>query len=221
MPNKKGTRNYLSNKSCAASVLHDNQEEIINNTLVAELRQGLTPNTYITTLRDGAANCWQVVENRRPLCAGMTCKLDWFHITMKMQNIALPEKLKNKFLRVKWHLWRGNTEAALFRLKQLINSTKLSKSKDKLKKISNYIDNNLNRIVDYPARKVKGFVFTNNLAESTEESLINQRSKRQQHMRWSIEGLDPILQLRAKIHTNDWIDKWKTMALNSVLKLLL
>ena len=216
VPNKKGTRNYLSNKSCAASVLDDNQEEMIKNTIVAALRQGLTPNTYITALCDGAANCWQVVESLRPLCAGMTCILDWFHITMKMQNIALPEKLKNKFLRVKWHLWRGNTEAALTRIKQLINSTKHSKSKDKLKKFSTYIENNLNRIVDYRARKVKGLVFTSHLAESTVESLINQRCKGQQHMRWSREGLDPILQLRAKIHTNDWNDKWKTVVLNSV-----
>ena len=78
------------------------------------------------------------------------------------------------------------------------------------------IENNLNRIVDYRARKVKGLVFTSHLAESTVESLINQRCKGQQHMRWSREGLDPILQLRAKIHTNDWNDKWKTVVLNSV-----
>ena len=102
------------------------------------------------------------------------------------------------------------------RINWLIDSTKLTKSKDKLKKFSTYIDNNLTRIVDYRARKVKGLVFTSNLAESTVESLINQRCKGQQHIRWSREGLDPILQLRAKIHTNDWNDKWKSVVLNSV-----
>ena len=38
--NKKGTRNYLSDKSCAASAKNDGQKEIINNTIVAAIRQG-------------------------------------------------------------------------------------------------------------------------------------------------------------------------------------
>jgi hypothetical protein len=217
LTNTTGTRNHLASKSCAASVKDDNQAEIINNTILAAIRQGLTPNTKITALCDGAANCWSIVEALRPLCSGMTCILDWFHISMKMQNISLPEKLKIKFLRVKWHLWRGNTEAAMLRIQQLISSAKSSKSIDKLEKFKTYIQNNLGRIVNYRERKLKGMIFTSNLAESTVESLINQRCKGQQHMRWSREGLNPILQLRATIHSDDWDNKWRTVILNSVL----
>jgi hypothetical protein len=46
-------------------------------------------------------------------------------------------------------------------------------------------------------------------------SLINQRCKGQQHMRWSREGLNPVLQLRASIFSNDWSNKWQTAVLNA------
>ncbi|WP_028865237.1 UPF0236 family transposase-like protein [Psychromonas aquimarina] len=212
--NKKGTRNTLSSKSCAASVKDDDQKEIINNTIVAALKQGLTPNTHIC---DGATNCWNVVEGLRSLSGGMTCILDWFHIAMKMQNIALPEKEKSKFIRIKWHLWRGNTEATITRLQQLMATVKSKKSVGKIEKFKNYIQNNVARIVNYRERKKKRLIFTSNLAESTVESLTNQRCKGQKHMRWSREGLNPILQLRAKIHTDDWDNKWRVIILNSAL----
>ena len=64
--NKKGTRNYLSDKSCAVSAKDDGQKEIINNTIVAAIKQGLTDNTHITALCDGVDNCWNVVESLDP-----------------------------------------------------------------------------------------------------------------------------------------------------------
>ena len=120
-------------------------------------------------------------------------------------------------MRVKWHLWRGNTEAAITRIQQLIKAAKSTGAIDKLGKFELYIQNNVTRIVNYSERKKKGLIFTSNLAESTVESLINQRCKGQQHMRWSREGLNPILKLRAIINTIDWENKWKTAVLNSAL----
>lgn len=36
-------------------------------------------------------------------------------------------------------------------------------------------------------------------------------------MRWSREGLNPILQLRAAINSKgDWTDKWKTAVMNTI-----
>ena len=145
----------------------------------------------------------------------MTCILDWFHISIKMQNITLPMEIKNKFLRIKWHLWRGNTDAAILRLEQLIISVDVLKVKTKLSLFKQYIENNRGRIINYRQRQKDGKVFTSNLAESPVESLINQRCKGQQHMLWSREGLNPILQLRAKIHSNDWDNKWKIVILNT------
>ena len=93
--------------------------------------------------------------------------------------------------------------------------TKDEKNRDKIKKLSQYVGNNRDRIVDYSKREKDGLIFTSNLAESTVESLINQRYKGQQHMRWSREGLNPVLQLRASIHSNDWSNKWRTAVLNA------
>jgi len=179
------------------------------------LKQGLSPNTQVTALCDGAENCWQVAQALRPLCASMTCILDWFHLSMKIQNIALPEELKPKLTRIKWHLWRGNTDRALTRLESLIEACPQA-YRLRLEKLRTYLRNNQDRIVDYRARQKAGLVFTSNLAEATVESLINRRCKGQQHMRWSREGLDPLLQLRAAISSNDWNNVWKTAVRNAI-----
>jgi hypothetical protein len=214
--NKKDTRNILTSKHCAASVQSDNQQEIITNTIVSALKQGIGENTHVTALSDGADNCWNVIDAIKPFCGSMTSILDWFHVAMKIENIALPNKLKERLIRVKWHLWRGNVEYAVIRLEQLIDLAEANKDINKIKKFLKYVCNNKERIVDYRARQKEGLVFTSNLAESTVESLINQRCKGQQHMRWSREGLNPVLQLRDAIHSNDWQNKWKDVVLNAV-----
>jgi hypothetical protein len=134
---------------------------------------------------------------------------------MKIKNIALPADYRDKLTKVKWHLWRGRVDRARIRLSQLINLVS-EEYQERLKKLLCYIDNNEDRIVNYRDLKKEGLVFTSHLAESTVESLINQRCKGQQHMRWSREGLNPLLQLRAAIASNDWNNRWKTAVLNAI-----
>ncbi len=117
-------------------------------------------------------------------------------------------------MHIKWHLWRGDVEQAMVRFKEILELTKDVDHNSKIKKLYGYIDNNRDRIIDYSKREQEGLVFTSNLAESTLESLINQRCKGHQHMRWSREGLNPILQLRAAIYSNDWSSKWRAAVLN-------
>lgn len=213
--NDKNTRNYLTSKHCAASAKSDGNEQIINNTIIAALKQGLSTQTAITALCDGAANCWQVVDALKPLAASTVCILDWFHLAMKIQNISLPEKFKLKLTKIKWHLWRGLIDNALIRLATLIEEVPENLC-ERLVKLETYVKNNTDKIVNYRERQKQGLVFTSNLAESTVESLINQRCKGQQHMRWSREGIEPLLQLRVAIASNDWKYIWKTAVLNSV-----
>jgi ribosomal protein S27AE len=94
--NKTNTRNYIASKNCAASALFDSQEQMKKRTLIASLKQGLNPETKITALCDGAQNCWNVVDALEPFCSSIEKILDWFHITMKLKNISLPEPLKEK-----------------------------------------------------------------------------------------------------------------------------
>ena len=79
----------------------------------------------------------------------------------------------------------------------------------------NHIENNADKIINYRAFQKLGRPFTSHFAEPTVESLINQRCKWQQHMRWSREGLDPILQIRAAIASNDWDKNWRTVIASS------
>jgi len=52
----------------------------------------------------------------------------------------------------------------------------------KLNKLYIYIENNKEGIVNYEARKTSALVFTSNLAESTVNTLINERQKGKQKM---------------------------------------
>ena len=209
-PNSKNTRNTITSKHCAASAMSDSQEQMKRRTIIAALKQGMTPKTKITALCDDAENCWDIIDALEPMAASIDKVLDWFHLSMKIQNIALPALLKPKLIRIKWHLWRGNTERAIQRLTTLITSC-ASVSAERLKKLKLYIENNADKIINYRASQKRGLPFTSHLAESTVESLINQRCKGQQHMRWSREGLDPILQIRAAIASNDWDKNWRTV----------
>lgn len=215
--NGSGTRNHLTSKHCAASALNDGQQQMISNTIIAALKEGLCPQTAITALCDGAENCWRIVDALRPFAASVTCILDWFHLSMKISNIALPDNLKPQLESVKWHLWHGQVNEALNDLETLINTSSRA-HKLRLEKLYTYVKNNADKIVNYDERQNDGLVFTSNLAESTVESLINQRCKGQQHMRWSREGLNPLLQLRAIISSNDWKTNWKTAILHSISK---
>ena len=81
--------------------------------------------------------------------------------------------------------------------------------KDKLQRSYTYISNNHSYIVNYRDRMKKKLTFTSNITESNVESLINQRCKGHQHMRWTREGVHPLLQIRAAIFSNEWASNWK------------
>jgi hypothetical protein len=179
-------------------------------TIIAALKQGLMPKTKITALCDGTENCWNIVDILEPLTDFVQEILNWFHLSIKIQNISSPESIKPRLIRIKWHLWRGDCDSALKRLTKLMEMcTEISKSR--LQKLKLYIENNASKIVNYRARQKQGLLLTSHLAALTVESLINQRRKGQQHMRWSREELDSILQIRAAIARNDWCKNWKTV----------
>jgi len=212
----KGCRGHLVSKHCAASSLSDNQSYMFQATLIAAKKQGLTEGTWLTALCDGANNCWSIVDSLASHCKGVTKILDWFHISMKFKNIAVSEFQKKDLEKAKWHLWRGRVDRALLRLSQVIESIKDTKQLNKLNKLKFYIENNKDNIVDYRSRKKQGLAFTSHLAESTVESLINQRCKGQQHMRWTRDGVHPLLQIRAFIASNDWCSNWQEKILGAM-----
>ena len=208
-------RGEITRKHCAASALDDHQEQIKKLTLLAAKKEGLTKTTSLIALSDGAQNCWNVIDSLEVHCATITRILDWFHIAMKFQTISLPEKQRSILDRAKWGLWNGNANLAIERLNELNKEILTDKNKEKISKLINYINNNKDKIVNYSERKRNGLVFTSNIAECTVESLINQRCKGQQHMRWSREGVHSLLQIRAAMASTDWVVNWENYVTNA------
>jgi hypothetical protein len=211
-------RGEIIQKHCAASALDDGQEQMKKLTLIAAKKEGLTKNTEVTALSDGAQNCWNIIDSLNEECASIICILDWFHIAMKFQTISLSESHKELLDSGKWALWHGNIDLSIDRLTELKKLIRSVKNRDKVGKLITYISNNTNKIVDYNDRKKKGLIFTSNMAECTVESLINQRCKGKQHMRWTREGVHSILQIRASKASNDWSLNWQNYILGAYTK---
>ena len=212
-------RGKLLSKHCAASSLSDKLSSIKSLTLEAAKKEGLSQTTDVTALCDGANNCWQVVDHLRPYCQSILCVLDWFHVGMKFQNLSLDsDEIAASAKNAKWHLWRGDVDKAIERLEAMKILVDDKKEKKKLSTLINYFDNNRHAIINYSERHEKGLCISSQLAESNVESLINQRCKGKQHMRWTREGLHPLMQIRATIASNDWSENWETIVCGATLK---
>lgn len=201
-------------KHCAGSAKYDKQETMKNNVLTSSKKAGMTENTEVIALADGAKNCWNIINYLANHCSLLTLILDWFHIGKYITNIKkqLPSH-EQIFNYVRDRLWFGDVTSASTRLSLLLNS-KLSA--DEFKKIDNfhiYIKDNEDKIVNYNERKKLGLIYTSHIAESTVEHLLNERSKRKQKMSWSRNGLHAVLLIRASQSSNDWNSVWKNIIL--------
>lgn len=196
----------IIDKSCAASALNDGQVFMKKATLKAALEQGMDDKTHITALCDGATNCWSIVNSLEPYTASITCILDWFHISMKFKNLSsASEEAIDHIEKAKWNVWHGNAEKSIVRLNELLEINEKETEILKINKLITYIKNNKDYIINYEERKNAGLIFTSHMAESTVESLINQRCKAKQHMSWTREGLHSLLQIKAAIlSTGNW-----------------
>jgi hypothetical protein len=201
--------NILTSKTIVASAKEDKQNAIKTLFKTACKTQGMTLATDVTCLADGAENCWSIAHFIKDECKNLTFVLDWFHISMKFKNIAIPEEYKEQYSKVKWCLWHGKVNDALNRLEQLKSSIEDTSTISKLKRLAIYIENNKDGLINYSDRKRNGLVYTSNLAEGTVNTLINERQKGKQKMLWGREGAHNVLQIRASIHSKSWDSDWE------------
>jgi len=202
--------NIITKKSTVASAQSDTQQTMNVLFKSACEAQGMNKNTEVICLADGAENCRSIAYSISNYCKNVTYILDWFHIGMKFKNhgSVVPEEQKKSYDSIKWNLWHGNVDKALKRFDELKATIEDKAAITKLSKLYIYIENNKDGIVNYGARKSAGLVFTSNLAESTVNTLINQRQKGKQKMQWTRDGAHNILQIRASIHSNSWKNDW-------------
>ena len=164
----------ITDKSCTISAMDDQLATMKLYLYHAAIKQGLTAQTHVTALADGASNCWSVILALEPHCQSLEPILDWFHIGQKFQNVknALAETLAESLESAKWNLWHGKANESIQRLTMLRDHITDKKQRSKLKGLQEYLENNRNFLVNYDERKQAGKVFTSQVAECHIDSII-------------------------------------------------
>jgi ssDNA-binding Zn-finger/Zn-ribbon topoisomerase 1 len=203
--------NIIEHKIVIASAREDQQESMKKMVINAAKRAGMTiACTKVTGLSDGAANCKSIINALSAHCNKLETILDWFHISMKFQNIPTLASIEQEELEcAKWKLWHGLAKECFNKLTILINKTGDKKIKCKLQKLLEYLVNNEDILVNYGERKVSNLPFTSNIAESTVENLVNSRYRQTGKMQWKREGAHALLQLRAASYSNTLSKMWR------------
>jgi hypothetical protein len=219
---KKGHRSVIKDKTCVASAKNDSLKSIKQLIESAAKRQGMTKETKVTIIADGAKNCWQATKILSKDCDQIDYILDWFHIARKFQPLlnmnAISKENKELIEKIKWELWHGKSEKALLNLTAMIDTISDEILVLELKRILIYLSQNKEQLCHYAEREKQGLLFTSHVAESTVEHLINERHKRKQKMQWTRESAHNVLQIRASIASCEWLKNWETAVENTILK---
>jgi hypothetical protein len=210
----------IEDKSCAMSALDDQLATIKTYVLNAAHKQGMTQQTKVTALSDGANNCWSVISSLVPHCNELESVLDWFHIGQKFQTLktALGDTFEDSLERAKWKLWHGKVDEALLKLDLLKGNVTDEKKQSKLDGLYKYIKCNKQYIVNYDERKRANQTYTSQVAESHIEAVINARHKSSGKMQWTREGAHNVLQIRAIITSKKWENSWQGAVLSALSK---
>ena len=205
----------ITDKSCVISARDDDLQSIKTYLYHAALKQGLSQETHLIALADGASNCWSAISSLEGYCQQLECILDWFHIGKKFQNVrsAVEEGFQDTLEGVKWKLWHGKSDEALTKLELLMTNVTTSTKRKKLEGLYKYLEGNKDYLVNYEEREREGKTYTSQVAESHIDTLINDRHKRKQKMQWTREGAHNVLQIRALMASDEWDDKWLDLVL--------
>ena len=183
----------------------------------------MNASTKVIVIADGAKNCWQATNILKKNCAEVEYILDWFHIAKKFQPLlnmtAISEDNIKKIEQIKWEIWHGKHDKAISNLRELTNNKAFDEDLiSKLNGILIYITENKSHLCHYSEKEKNGLLFTSHVAESTVEHLINERHKRKQKMQWTRESADNVLQIRAAIASNEWLNNWEFAIERSIQK---
>lgn len=212
-------RSEIVERTCVASAKEDQQLSMKAYVLTAAKYQGLTKETNVLGLADGAKNCWGILRSLEKHSANLLCVLDWFHVAKKIEPIKRALGENSKALdKIKSFIWKGEIELALEDLKALKMQTTNLKEKSKLNGLYIYLKRNKEQIINYDERAKNNLVYTSQVAESTVEHIINDRHKRNQKMQWTREGAHNVLQIRAALASHQWDYVWQDAVFEAIRK---
>jgi hypothetical protein len=208
----------IMEKTCVVSALDDQLHTIKTYMVNAANKQGLSQDTAVTALADGAQNCWSVLSAIQRECATFECILDWFHIAQKFQQVkkALGEAFAASLESAKWKLWHGHADDALTKLAVLRDHVPDEGQRSKLTGLYEYLPRNQAYLVNYDTRAQANQTYTSQVAESHIDTLINARHKRTKKMQWTREGAHHVLQIRAMMASDEWESKGQDAVLSAL-----
>ena len=204
----------IENKVCIASANEDEQASMKVMLINAAKRSGMTATTKVTAFSDGAANCKSVVNALAPYCSNLEVILDWFHISMKFQNIipSLSADLQEIMKSAKWKLWHGLQDDCYEKLEDVAKKIEDEKTKERTKKLIKYLKNNKDILTNYDEKKLTNKTFTSQVAESTVENLVNSRCRQTGKMQWLRKGAHALLQVRCAHYCKSFNKIWDYVA---------
>ncbi|MDM0118116.1 ISKra4 family transposase [Variovorax sp. J22R133] len=174
-------------------------------------RHGVEPNERVSVISDDAGEFVKAGAGSQ-LARGRI--LDWFHIAMKFKaaensvfGSAVIEPLErtvvmNEIRSAKWLAWHGKGGKSVARIKALDDALMARKGYEystlwwNLQRASGYIKNNAATLVNYGARYRKGLPISSSIAESAVNLVVSHRMAKKQHMRWTDEGAQCLVQVR-------------------------
>jgi hypothetical protein len=187
--------------------------------------QGWQPGRSVTVLSDGEAALHGLI--RAAVGEPVTCILDWWHISMRIQHIE--NSLRGVYrLRPRHHggldlvamrierlrhlIWNGYHQEArneLFGMRHLIsevaymNGEAFRPSVARLlwncHELSRYLANNTGSLIDYGERYRSKLPISTSRAEGCVDEIANARMAKKQRMRWSPQGAHRISTVRAAV----------------------
>lgn len=109
----------------------------------------------------------------------------------------------------KWKLWHGHHDDCISKLEILSAKITDEKLKDRTIRLKNYLQNNIDMLVNYEDRKNKKLPFTSQVAESTVENLVNSRCRQTKKMQWLRDGTHALLQVKCAHYCKSLDQIWE------------
>ena len=198
--------------------------------------QGMQENQQVLFMSDGGETVRKLQAYLHPSSEHL---LDWFHVTMRLtvmnqQTKAVAEDdsglgidAEKSLESVKHHLWHGNVEMALERLKNLLfdldrnrrRSPAIAKLLRSVTEFETYIRNNRHFIPNFGERYRQGDTISTAFVESTINQVVSKRFVKKQQMQWTPKGAHLLLQTRTRVLNDEledvfrgWYPKFRAVA---------
>ena len=159
---------------------------------------------------DGAAWIWDLMQTHYPYAAQI---VDWYHAEERLWTVGQAvygqgaEKAKEWVEGRLTQLWDGNLLGVCHQIRGL--KPRHSESKEAVRQALVYFTNQAHRM-QYPFYREKGYPLGSGPVESACKNLVGARLKRG-GMRWSDEGAQAVLNLRAELLSNRWDEAWQRL----------